>query len=175
MLTAALGTVLVASLGISLVTDLRSRRIPNLVTFPCFALALALRGMLGGWDGADGLASGLLGSAIAFLPFFLLAWAGGMGMGDVKLVTVVGACIGAERILFVLLCIALVGGLQGLLALLWTGSLGRTLRRMALSLARASGLTTAEAPAGRRVTVPYGVAIALGTAWAMVWRPWLGP
>lgn len=175
MLAAALGAVLVLSLGISLVTDLRSRRIPNSVTFPCFALALLLRAALGGWEGPDGLASGLIGAGVAFVPFFVLAWAGGMGMGDVKLVTVVGACLGAERILFALFCIALVGGLQGVLALLWTGSLGRTLRRLALSFKRASRSTEAEARAGARVTVPYGVAIAFGTAWAMVWRPWIGP
>ena len=171
MLAWALGIVLAGSLAISLVSDLRSRRIPNLVTLPAFALALLLRGLLGGWDGPDGLASGLVGFAIAFVPFVLLAWAGGMGMGDVKLVAVVGACVGSERILFALLCIALVGGLQGLLALLWTG----TLRRTALSFARALRLTRSEAPAGGRVTVPYGVAIAFGTAWAMVWQPWLVP
>lgn len=151
MLAWLLGGVLAVSLSVSVVTDLRSRRIPNLVTLPAFAAALLLRLALGGWDAA---ADGLLGALIAFAPFFALAWAGGMGMGDVKLVAAVGACVGAERILWALFCIALVGGLQGLAALLWSGTSGRTKRG--------------------RVTVPYGVAIALGTAWAMAWRPWLG-
>jgi len=144
MLAWLLGGVLAVSLSISLVTDLRSRRIPNVVTLPAFAAALLLRLLLGGWDAA---ADGLLGALVAFAPFFLLAWAGGMGMGDVKLVTVVGACVGAERAVWALLCIALVGGLQGIAALLWRGRM-------------------------RGVTVPYGVAIALGTAWALAWRPW---
>jgi len=147
MLPWLLGGVLAVSLSISLVTDLRSRRIPNLVTFPAFGAALLLRMALGGWDAA---ADGLLGAAIAFVPFFLLAWAGGMGMGDVKLVAVVGACVGAERVPWALFCIALVGGLQGVAALL------------------------ARRGRGGRATVPYGVAIALGTACALAWRPWAG-
>ena len=151
MLPWLLGGVLAVSLSVSVVTDLRSRRIPNLVTLPAFAAALLLRLALGGWDAA---ADGLLGALIAFVPFCALAWAGGMGMGDVKLVAAVGACVGAERILWALFCIALVGGVQGIAAMVWAGASGRLQRG--------------------RVTVPYGVAIAIGTACAMVWSPWLG-
>lgn len=169
-----LGALLLGSLGVSLVTDLRSRRIPNAVTLPAFVLALVVRA-LAGWNGPHGLASGLVGAAVAFLPFFLVAWRGGMGMGDVKLVTVVGACLGWDRIVAALLCISLVGGLQGLLALLWTGSLGRTLHRTLRRLAQAFGLAQGQLPQVGRVTVPYGVAIAFGTAWALAWSPWPGP
>ncbi|WP_373047932.1 prepilin peptidase [Vulgatibacter sp.] len=159
-----LGALLLGSLGVSLVTDLRARRIPNAVTLPAFALALLARGLLVGWEGPYGLGSGLVGAVVAFAPFFLLAWMGGMGMGDVKLAAVVGACVGWERILAVLFCIALVGGVQGVIALLWS----RLPRR------QAGPRTVAEpGPQLRRVTVPYGVAIAFGTAWALVW-PVLG-
>ena len=154
MAASLLDVLLAASLAVSVVTDLRERRILNVVTLPALALALLVRAAGGG------LASGLLGVATASLPFFLLAWRGAMGMGDVKLMAVVGACVGAERIAPVLLAIALVGGLQGVLALLWTGSLGRTLRRL---------LLRGAVPQAAAVTLPYGVSIALGTAWV-----WLG-
>lgn len=170
-----LGLILVASLSVSLVTDLRSRRIPNAITLPAFALALLVRALLGGWSGPDGLASGLLGAAVGFAPFFLIAWRGGMGMGDVKLVAVVGACLGGDRIVAALLCICVVGGLQGVLALLWTGSLGQTLHRSVHRIARALRLSRGPAPRARRVTVPYGVAIAFGTAWALAGSSWPGP
>src|SRR5690606_30770360 len=111
------------------------------------------------------------GAAIAFLPFFLLALAGGMGMGDVKLAAVVGACVGMERIGPVLLCIALAGGVQGAIALVATGALLGGLRRVAVRAGRRLGWTEAEAPPPRRVAVPYGVAIAAGTAWALLAPP----
>lgn len=164
--------LLAAALVVSLVTDLRSRKIYNVVTGPAFVLALAIRLAVGGLGGGPGgLVDGLLGAAVAFVPFFALAWKGGMGMGDVKLVSVVGACLGLEKTLPALFCISLVGGLQGLLALLWTGSLSQTLKRTALLAGRTLRLTSAEVPAGRRIYVPYGVAIAIGTAWAV----WLDP
>lgn len=85
------------ALGIAVVTDWRERKIYNWLTFPAFALALGLRMVGYGFDGPGTLSEGLLGAAIGFVPFFALAWKGGMGMGDVKLVAVVGACLGWER------------------------------------------------------------------------------
>lgn len=161
--------LLLATLAIAVVTDLRARRIPNWLTLPAFAAALLLRGALGGWGGAWGLADGLLGAAIAFVPFLLLALAGGMGMGDVKLVAVVGAGLGAARVLPALACIAIAGGVQGIGALLWSGSAATTLRRALVLAGRALRLTRAPPPPARGATIPYGVAIAIGTGCALLW------
>ena len=75
-----------AALGCGLtgaVTDLRTRRIPNLLTAPSMLIGLLLHLASGGWkEGATALAALLLCGAV-FLLFHL---AGGMGAGDVKLI-----------------------------------------------------------------------------------------
>lgn len=158
------------TLSIAVVTDWRERKIYNWLTFPAFACAFALRVVGYGWEGPGTVADGVLGAAIGFLPFFVLAWKGGMGMGDVKLIAVVGACLGWERMVPALFCISVVGGLQGLLALLWTGSFRQTSRRMWILLGRGLRITKEEVPPAEGITVPYGLAIAVGTVWAV----WLG-
>lgn len=163
-----LGPLLFAALAVAVVTDLRARRIPNWLTLPTLIVALLLRGLLGGWDGAGGLWQGLVGMGVAFVPFFALALAGGMGMGDVKLVAAVGACLGGQQILPALFCIAVVGGVQGVVALARSGGLRR------LGQGEADRKDATQAPARTPITVPYGVAIALGTVWSVFWPPWGG-
>lgn len=46
-----------------------------------------------------------------------------------------------------------------------------TSRRMWILLGRGLRLTTETVPPARGITVPYGLAIAIGTGWAV----WLGP
>jgi len=74
--------------GLACVCDLRTRRIPNVLTFGGAAVALgyalASRGFGGLLTSLEGWGVGLA----LFLPMFLL---GGMGAGDVKLL----ACLGA--------------------------------------------------------------------------------
>lgn len=70
-------------LAVATVTDLRSRRIPNLITYPVIMVAPILAVME---DGSLGLASAGLALAVTTVPFFLLfATFGGIGGGDVKL------------------------------------------------------------------------------------------
>lgn len=158
------------ALPIAVVTDLRERKIYNWLTLPLFVVALGMRGAGIGWDGPGTLVDGLIGAAIGFVPFFVLAWKGGMGMGDVKLITGVGTCLGWERMLPALFWISVVGGVQGLLALLWAGSLRQTSRRLWVLVGRGLRLTSEEVPVTARITVPYGVAIAVGTVWSL----WIG-
>src|SRR5262245_64849156 len=80
------------SIGVvACVTDLRTRRIPNVLTFGAAALALAFHGIVGGLPGVQSAALGWLAGLAMFLPFFLL---GGMGGGDVKLLAALGAWLG---------------------------------------------------------------------------------
>ena len=66
----------------AVVSDLATRRIPNLLTFGAALVAVAAHGYAAGWTGAGlSLAGWLLGVAF-FFPVFAL---GGMGAGDVKL------------------------------------------------------------------------------------------
>ena len=74
-------------------TDLRTRRIPNVVIGP--AILLALLAMY--WT--IGVTSALLGGIIAPLPLIiarLLAGASKMGMGDIKMAIFVGLILGVD-------------------------------------------------------------------------------
>jgi Type IV leader peptidase family len=81
--------------AVSSIYDVRSRRIPNFITLPAISLGLLLHGLLGGWkEFGTAAAAGLICGCI-FLLFYL---AGGMGAGDVKLITASGCLIGLSLI-----------------------------------------------------------------------------
>ncbi len=166
--------LLLVALAISLVTDLRARKIYDVVTLPTLGAALLSRLLLGGWDGPFGMAQGLVGALVGFLIFLGFAWTGGMGMGDVKLVAAIGGALGFPLILAAVVFIVLAGGLQAILATIWSGSLVQTARNTGTMILRALRLTRREVPKGQRQYVPYGVAIAAGTVWAVLWQPWIG-
>jgi prepilin peptidase CpaA len=172
-LTHSLWLVLAVALVISVVTDLMSRRILDLVTFPTVVVALGLRAWGDGLgDPEKGAISGLIGAVGAFALFAMLAWRGrGFGWGDVKLMAAVGACLGYPLVMAALVFISLVGFVQALITLIWQGAVWETLfaagervGRFLKVKPRPAGTTTA------RRTIPYGVAIALGSFWAMWWQ-----
>jgi prepilin peptidase CpaA len=172
----ALYVVLGVALAISVVTDVRSRLIYNVVTFPTMGLALLLRLALVGVRGETfaeaqlGLLPGVIGLAVGWFAFYLMYLLGGMGGGDVKLMGAVGAALGFPVILYALMFTALVGGLQAILVLLWDGSLAKTMVNAGRRVAHALHLRRIEEGGEpERKYVPYGVAIALGTVWAVWW------
>lgn len=160
---ALLVLLLAVGLGTSLVTDLRSRLILDVVTLPMLGLALAIRGVLVGWDGPLGLASGLLGAGVGLAVFFVPAWRGGIGMGDVKLAGAVGAALGFERIFGALFWIAIAGGLLALAVMALRGAVRSTLRNILFMLFKPLRLARRPPPAQEPVFLPYGVAIVAGT------------
>src|ERR1700734_26413 len=81
------------------VFDVKSRRIPNFITFPSILLGLAMHLALGGWKQLlNSLAAGLI-CGIVFLVFYI---AGGMGAGDVKLIAAVGCIAGLSHVPYLL-------------------------------------------------------------------------
>ena len=129
---------LALALAISVATDLRSRLVLNLVTLPALAVVL-LCAFVGG--GRARLVSSLLGVLACAGPFLLASLPGWIGMGDVKLMAVVGAALGWPVALAALFWVTVAGGVQAALQLL---------------VARVRG---AEKPR----YVPYACAIAAGT------------
>ena len=104
--TTYLGAALVCA-SIGGLTDGRCRRIPNWLTAPSILLGLMLHLVLGGWrDMAASAVAGLLAGGI-FLLFFL---AGGMGGGDVKLITAVCCLAGISQTVCILIATSLLGG-----------------------------------------------------------------
>lgn len=162
------GTVsIVALITLAAWSDIRTRRIPNALTFTGFVVALALRAL----GGFDEVTAGLLGALLAFglsVPLFVVR---GLGAGDVKLLTACGAFLGPRRLLSALLITAIAGGLMALIAIVRRGALVQTLRNCRdivlgiFSPTRRAELPTLTSPGA--ITVPYGVAIAVGVlaAW----------
>lgn len=157
-----------AALVICVVTDLRNRRIPDVVTLPAAAAALGLRAYFEGVGGLEGgLLSGLLGLIAALVLFGAFARFGkGLGWGDVKLAAAVGAALGFPLVLGALMFITLAGAAQAVISLLWQGAVSDTLKSWAGRFRKGQGSQQAQAP---RRQIPYSVAIALGSFWAMWW------
>jgi prepilin peptidase CpaA len=113
--------------GIGSVTDVRERRIPNYVTGPAIVAGLLLHAISGGWRGlGDSALAGAIAGGI-FLIFFL---AGGMGAGDVKLMTAVGCFSGLSALPVVVISTAIAGALFALAIGIHNRRLGETLRNV---------------------------------------------
>src|SRR5438046_2379916 len=97
--------------GLACVTDLRTRRIPNLLTFGGAALAVPYWLAVSGPAGLITSVGGWLTGCALFFPLFAL---GGMGAGDVKLAACLGAWIGPTSSLYIALYSALAGGVMAL-------------------------------------------------------------
>lgn len=174
---------------ISVYTDLKSRRILNLVTFPVIVVGLVLHLVFWGWSEAPGMGLkwsfiGLVAGTLPFLIFVSIN-SQSFGMGDVKLAAALGALMGFPFILDIFVRLALAGGVLAIGVLIWQGKLGRTLLGM---VQRKRSEPSPEEPAERseaagegedvshqdypsgdnRIYIPYGVAIAAGAIWAFV-------
>lgn len=153
-----------AVLFVIVITDLRSRRIPNVLVLPLLLGGLIESCWLGGWNGLwHGIAGMALGFALYFIPFVL----GGMGAGDVKLSAAIGAWIWSQQLLVAVVIAGLVGGLLALLYavrggylldLLWgTGEILLFWRKDRPHQKR-------RASRRPRRAIPYSPAIVIGTA-----------
>jgi prepilin peptidase CpaA len=167
----AMWAILGLALVISVVTDLLSRRILDGVTLPVLFLGLVLRGVEQGLgDLEHGLISGLVAAAAGTLLFLPGAWRGKLGWGDLKLVAAVGAVLGFPLVLWGLVFITLVGALQAVLTLLWHGAGWETAAGWMRGWARRLRLASESAATAPARHIPYGVAIAVGSFWAMWWH-----
>jgi leader peptidase (prepilin peptidase)/N-methyltransferase len=137
--------------------DLEHKLILNKVTYPAAVIALVLLGADSIFPGAGifgdihlvpqpSIWSGLIGGAIGF-TFFLLVFIinpRGMGMGDVKLVALIGLATGFPLALAALFIGIFIGGLAAVLL---------------LSLKKK----------GRKDIMPYGVFLGIGPIIALLW------
>lgn len=117
-------TAAIVVTALAVISDLKTRRIPNLLTFGAALGAIASHGLLEG-RGAAGmaLAGWVVGVAI-FFPVFAL---GGMGGGDIKLLGAIGALLGPRAALWVCLFTGIAGGVMGIGVALATGYFSRAL------------------------------------------------
>jgi prepilin peptidase CpaA len=161
----AIGIVLVAC-----VTDLRSKRIPNVLTLPGALAGVLYHALWGGMSAGSALA-GLAVGLFLFLPLYLLR---GMGAGDVKLLAALGAWLGVVDVAWVAACAAIAGGLLAVLVSLWTGY-GRLLWSnlwLLLTHWRVSGVRSLDSLSldkGSGPRLAYAVPIAAGLVCA-IWH-----
>lgn len=155
--------------GIACVCDLRTRRIPNLLTFGGAAIAIAYSLWVSGLGGLATSVGGWMVGVALFLPMFVL---GGMGAGDVKLAGCLGAWLGPTTALFLALYSAIAGGVMALVVALATGYFKQAVGNVWLLLAhwRVVGIRplpelTLDGSRGPRL--PFAVPILAGAIAAM--------
>ena len=162
MMSIASSAALVTLVGLAAWWDLRTRRIPNLLSLSGVVVAFALRAA----GGADSIAAGALGLLIAVIVAVPLFAAGGLGGGDVKLLGAVGAFLGPAQLVIALLVTAVAGGVIALLVAWRRGllrdSLGHTARlvRRLIPMGERKPARTLATPGA--LAIPYAVPIAVG-------------
>jgi prepilin peptidase CpaA len=176
-LTLAWCVVLVVA-TIAAISDVRTGRIPNVLTMPVFLAGLMWSAYAGG---VPGLFTALASALLLALPcFFLFLFAGG-GAGDVKLLGALGAWLSFHDAVLVLVCVAAAGVICGVIGTLIhrrSGILAANIYRMIGSFAFALTSRRFRDAADMMPTekqmqpMPYGIAIALGI-WVAAGGRWL--
>jgi prepilin peptidase CpaA len=124
----ALIPLVVLTVGaIACFTDVRSRRIPNALTFAAAAAGVVFHTVASGWEGLQLSVSGWLIGIVLFLPFFLLK---GMGAGDVKLLAALGAWLGPMQTVWLALFTSISGGVLALIVATASGHLMQVFRNL---------------------------------------------
>ena len=94
---------------IACVTDVRFRRVPNVLTATAIMTGVAAHALL---PGGHGMISALAGLAVGVAVYFPIFALGGMGGGDVKLMAALGTWIGWSSIGWTALYGAVAGGVM---------------------------------------------------------------
>ncbi|WP_442599128.1 A24 family peptidase [Neobacillus sp. D3-1R] len=154
--------ILILLLLICVVTDLKERKIYNVVLFPVLCIAWILNVVLGGWDGLVVTFLGtMVGLAILIIPYFM----GGMGAGDVKLLAVIGALKGTSFVLMTALYMGLAGGLIAIFIFLFRKGVKARIKHTIFYLSclkQGVKIPFSLDKEALSTTYPYGVAIAAG-------------
>ncbi len=143
--------------------DVRYRRIPNPFVIATFTAGVAMNTILGG---LPGMYTSLAGCALAFVLMFILHIFGAMGAGDVKLFAAIGAVTGVQLVVPTFLVVVLTGGLLAIVSILRAGRVVSTMHRVLqifVGMLPGWQMPKFAVPTDRRYTIPYGVAITLGS------------
>jgi prepilin peptidase CpaA len=95
---------------------------------------------------------------------------GAMGAGDVKLFAAIGAVTGASLVIPTFLVVVLTGGLLAVVSMIRGGMVKTTMLRVLqifVGLLPGWQMPKFAVPADRRHTIPYGVAITMGSIISM--------
>lgn len=105
-----------AFLFVAVISDVRQRRIPNLLVI--VGLGLGLSGHLYLADAA-GLVTALAGATVGFFCLLPLYFFNAMGAGDIKLMSACGAFLGPMPVALAAVAALIIGGVIGLVWFFW--------------------------------------------------------
>jgi prepilin peptidase CpaA len=171
MINGAIAYPLLAFLTLCAACDVRTRRIPNALSFPAIVAGLVVNAALAGGPGLLWSAAGLLtATVLLFAPFAL----GGIGGGDVTMMGAVGTFVGPRVVLAAMAAGMILGGLVMMWVLARRGLLREKLTGTFVMLRSAlvtRSLAPLRAPASDpgAIALPYSIPLALGTVAALVY------
>lgn len=157
--------------------DVWTFKVHNALTFPLLLLGLAYHTLN---EGLFGLGFSLVGAGIGFGSLILFYVAGGIGAGDVKLMSGIGAWLGPILTLHVVLIAGLATGFYALVLLLLSGGVANVtanlavfvyrVRSMAVHFSREERVETIvqQPDRRRRRLIPFAAMVALGVVGVIV-------
>ncbi len=164
------GGMILACLSVAVATDLASRIIPNRLVLLVLSASIALR-ML---SEPGPLWLGLLGLAAVLAALSVLASRDLVGWGDAKLIAAVSIAVPPDRLLTLLLAIALAGGILSCLYLAFRFILQRSTSPPVPALPASEVLPLLFRVAGRECAriragepMPYAIAIFGGVTYTL--------
>ena len=164
--------ILLAPLAIFVIYfDVRYRRIPNMLVLATLIAGISINT---GFSGTHGMISSLEGFALAFFPMLLMHIFGAMGAGDVKLFGAVGAVLGAAQVPLAFVAVVMLGAVLAVYTMIRAGTVFSTLHgvmRIFVGILPGWEMPRFTMAPDRKHTIPYGVAIMLGSLIAVVLFP----
>lgn len=165
-----LNIILIVILSICFITDITVQKIYNKVIFPSLAAAFIFNTIFYGYSGLKlsvvGFATGL---CILLIPYFL----GGIGAGDVKLLSLIGAIKGSTFVLNTAIYMALIGGIIAIIIILLhkeTKNFIKTLFFWIVSFFHGTRYKLEFSTTVLLKKYPYGTAITAGAAICLIFK-----
>lgn len=147
--------------------DVRYRRIPNAFVLATLAAGIAINAI---FAGLPGVAASFAGCVLGFGLMFMLHVFGAMGAGDVKLFAAIGAVTGAGLVIPTFVVVILTGGLLAVVSIVRAGMVMTTMHRVLqifVGMLPGWEMPRFAVPTDRKYTIPYGVAITMGSIISM--------
>ena len=164
--------ILLAPLAIFVIYyDVRYRRIPNMLVLATLIAGISINI---GFNGVPGMISSLEGFALAFFPMLLMHIFGAMGAGDVKLFGAVGAVLGVSQVPLAFVVVVMLGAVLAVYTMLRAGTVFSTMHgvlRIFVGILPGWEMPRFQIAPDRKHTIPYGVAIMLGSLIVVVLFP----